>query len=285
MTPTPPPLPPPNAPPGEPAGVPPGRPPLDYLRVGIEQRPNTPATAGLICGVLLFVPYVAGIAAILLGRAGRRRADELGGRGRRAAQAAVVLGVINLALAVLLTAASFPARAHARRKAMQIQCMSNMRQLSIAMMMYAQDSRGAVPPNLDVLLKYLGGPPAVATVCTCPEAAKHMVPPASTGFGTKYSYVYVAPPVQRLAQIRSPANEPAVYEPLANHGGRGANVAYWDGHVEWHNAAAAQALIAKIQVAQAALHQAATAPAIAPATRPTIPPGPESSTPLEEGGL
>ena len=54
----------------------------------------------------------------------------------------------------------------------------------------------------------------------------------------------------RLAQIRSPANVVAAYEPLANHGGRGANFVYWDGHAEWHPAARAQQLIAQIQATQ-----------------------------------
>ena len=35
------------------------------------------------------------------------------------------------------------------------------------------------------------------------------------------------------------------------NGGRGINVVYWDGHVEWHNAAQAQAIIAQAQAAQA----------------------------------
>ena len=274
----------PTPPQPQPPAGPQDPPPLDYVRAGVERPPNVPAIAGLIFGLLLFVPYLAGIAALVFGRAGLARADELGGRGRRAARAAVVLGMINLVLAVALTAASFPAIARARRKAEQIRCASNMRQLSMAMMMYAQDNGGAVPPHLDVLQKYLGAAPAFAGVCTCPEAAKHAVPPASTGSGTKYSYVYVLPPVARLAQIRSSSTTPAAYEPLANHGGRGANVVYWDGHVEWHYAATAQALIAKIQAAQAARQFPQTAPANVPSTQPATQPGPEFPTPLDEGG-
>ena len=227
----------------------PERPPLDYVPVQAT-RSNIPATLGLVCGVLLFVPFASGIAAVVLGRLGLRRADELYGRGRRTAQAAVVLGLINLVLSVLLVAASFPAVGRARRQAMQVKCASNMRQIAMAVMMYAQDHRGMAPPNLDLVQNYLG-PGWGPVVCTCPDAANHGVPPAAVGRGTTYSYVYVPPAVPRLSQIPRAASTPMAYEPLANHAGRGINVVYWDGHAEWHNTAQAQALIARLRAAQA----------------------------------
>jgi prepilin-type processing-associated H-X9-DG protein len=249
---TPPPLPPPL----------PERPALDYVARQSEQS-NVPAVVGLIFGVLLFVPFVFGAAAVVLGRMGIRRADELQGRGRRAAKAAVVLGVVNLVLSVLLVAASFPAVGRARRQAMQVKCASNMRQIAFAVMMYAQDNRGMAPPNLDLVQRYFG-PGGGPVVCTCPDAADHGVSPAAVGRGTSYSYLYVAPAVPRLSQIPRAASTPMAYEPLANHGGRGINVVYWDGHVEWHNAAQAQVLIAQLRAAQAK----ATAPAAPPAQSP-----------------
>ena len=254
---------------------------LDYVGVGPEQ--NGTAVAALICGVLVFVPYVAGVAAILLGRRGLLRAGELSGRGRGKAKAAVVLGVINLALSVLLTAAAFPAMAHARRKANEMRCASNLRQLSVAMLMYAQDNRGFLPPDFDAVQKYLGPPLNAAVVCTCHEASAQGLAPASVGLGTKYSYIFVPPPAPRLAQIGSPATVPAAYEPLANHGGRGINVVYWDGHVQWHPAPAAQRLIAQIQATQSALPQPAAGPTSAPATQPI--PARVIESPLPRGGL
>ena len=266
MTTSTPPLPP---PPGRPEAEPPQR--LNYVPIGPERQTNAPATAGLVCGMLLFVPFVAGIAAILLGRRGLLRAGEIGGRGRRAAKAAVVLGVINLALSVLLAAASVPLAVQARRRALQHECGSRLRQLGMAAFMYAQDHRGAVAPNLDALQTYLGPGGAATAVCTCPEAGTHGVPPATVGLTITYSYVYVVPPVTRIVQIRSPATVPCLYEPLANHGGRGINVLYWDGHVEWHDAASAQKLIAQIQATQSILPQPIVPTTEVPTTAPAAP--------------
>ena len=287
MTTLPPPVPPPQeqtprppAPPSPrdpPATAPP---PLEYVSAEPARQANAPAAAALACGVLLFIPFVTGVAAIILGRRGMLRAGELGGRGRRAARAAVVLGVINLILSVLLTAASVPALMMARRHAMQNQCMSNLRQLGLAMYMYAQDNRGFVPPNLDALQKYFGGGAAGAAVCTCPEGAAHGVPPASVGAVMKYSYVYVAPPDPRLWRIASPATTPAAFEPLTNHRGRGANVLFWDGHVEWLEGAAARR-VAQLQAAQPALPRPVGPQAQAPTTAPA-PAAPQEESLLPE---
>ena len=256
-------MPPPLPPPGSSE-----RPPLDYVGPYPGGQWNTPATASLVCALLLFVPYATGIAAVVLGRKGLTRADETGGRGRSIARAGFVLGVINICLWVLLTIAAVPATMQARRQAMAVKCASNIRQLGMAMTMYTAENKGFLPPNLDVCIgRYMTG----AAACTCPEAAHHAAPPASSGAFGNYSYVYVPPPVARMSQFRSPTTVVAAYEPLANHGGRGSNFVFWDGHVEWHGPARAQQLIAQIQATQAAppaLPRRGAAPATAPSAAP-----------------
>jgi hypothetical protein len=128
--------------------------------------------------VLVCVPFLSGIAALVLGRLGLARADEMFGRGRRVAQAAIVLGMINLVLSFMVAAASFPAMGRARQRAREVQCASNLRQLSMAMFMYASGNKGSVPPDLDALLPFLG-PTGAAAICTCPDAAAHRAPPGS----------------------------------------------------------------------------------------------------------
>jgi Domain of unknown function (DUF4190) len=66
----------------------------------VEVRPGGPwsvaALAGFACGILLIIPFIAGIAAIVLGVMGLRETREPSVRGRRLAIAAIVLGLVNI---------------------------------------------------------------------------------------------------------------------------------------------------------------------------------------------
>src|SRR4051812_4376732 len=54
----------------------------------------------------------------------------------------VVVGIIAILVAILL-----PALVKAREKAIRVSCMSNLHQVDIGLVMYAQDFRGQVPPG------------------------------------------------------------------------------------------------------------------------------------------
>ena len=56
----------------------------------------------------------------------------------------VVIGIIALLISILL-----PSLAGARQAAISIKCMSNLRQIVTASMMYANDNRGILPPGAD----------------------------------------------------------------------------------------------------------------------------------------
>src|SRR5687768_11081506 len=76
---------------------------LQYARTEPwKQQSNPLATASLVMGVLLFVPFLTSAAAVVLGRLGLKRAGEVGGAGRGPAKAGLVLGFIGLGLWVVL---------------------------------------------------------------------------------------------------------------------------------------------------------------------------------------
>jgi prepilin-type processing-associated H-X9-DG protein len=221
-----------------------------YARRGAGNRP---ATVALVFGIVgVFTPFVASIVAILLGRRGIRRAAEApDGGGGGVARTAILLGAAGLLFWTMAALVSIPILARIRRNAQLVACMSNMRQLSVNIHMYAMSNQGYLPPTLDALAKSTMIP---NRLLQCPAAAASGAAPGSSGsFGTS-SFIYVGAG-RRLQSLRNPPNTPLLYEPLRNHGNR-INVAYADGHV---------ATLSGTQAAQL-LKQVTNAPA------PTAPP-------------
>src|SRR5205823_5856353 len=81
-----------------------------------------------------------------LSRAAHRRR-----RGRRLAVAGLVLGCLGLALAALFVA-SIPAHLRGMEMAHRVRCAANLRQIGMAIVAYANENRGALPPRLEEVL-------------------------------------------------------------------------------------------------------------------------------------
>lgn len=107
---------------------------------------NRNASRALLFALLSFIPFVPGILAIRYGRRGLSDADaDPKLNGRVAARAGTIIGVVSVTVWTVLSILAVPAMVHARRQAIRVQCMSQLRQMGMAAMMYANGNRGVFP--------------------------------------------------------------------------------------------------------------------------------------------
>src|SRR3954470_15477797 len=192
---------------------------------------NVNASRALVWALLGFLPFVPGMLAVRYGRRGVADAaadPRIGGRSK--ARVAQVIGVVSLCAWVLFAVAAVPAVMRARRAAQRVQCMSQLRQISVATMMYATANRGFAPTTLDDLV---AGKFLPASMLNCPATVGDPTkPPAATGAYGKYGYVYLGGG-RSIIGMRNASGLALAYEPPTNHAEGGVNVAFFDGHVEW----------------------------------------------------
>lgn len=170
--------------------------------------------------------------------------------------------LVVIAIIAILAAILFPVFARAREKARQSACSSNLKQLGLAMMMYAQDYDESTPLGYSGLGWWTGTwkervHPYVKNyqLYQCPSQPLSLPP---GGYGTYGINAYIGEAVSSvtLAQVQRPAETFAigengdgdwVIEPngaycsppwpqpgwVQAHHNEGANFAYLDGHVKW----------------------------------------------------
>jgi predicted Zn finger-like uncharacterized protein/prepilin-type processing-associated H-X9-DG protein len=197
---------------------------------GAHVRSNPLAIASLICGCFLCLPLVPGIAAIITGTLGMRRARDPAVTGKGMAIAGLTLGILNVVLWCayfgLIFAIMVPSMGMARQTANQVKCSSNLRQIGLALITYANQNRGAFPDTIEELVA-VPGRGLTSAVYDCPTTPR--APPRTNSpqaLSGKIEYTYVA---KGLLNTASPTTVLA-YEPVANHG-TGCNVLYADGTV------------------------------------------------------
>jgi prepilin-type processing-associated H-X9-DG protein len=225
---------------------------LDYKT---PAPPAAPAdlfgVAGLVCTFLFFVAVVLShggrdpaktvaeiavfllpLAAVWLGLASKWRPFAARPPTKRIATAAVWLGSVQLL--VVLTLLMFGSgRSHGDGN--RVKCASNLRQIGLAMQMYANDFRGQIPPNLETTLVTQD---LTSEVFTCPSSDDERAHgPTTQAMLQEFrkpghcSYVLASP---RPATSNAATKDHVLaYEPLTNHNGDGTNVLFGDGHVEW----------------------------------------------------
>ncbi len=127
------------------------------------------AIASLVCGVLGFLclPALAGVA---LGIVALVKIDRSRGqlRGRGLAIAGICVSGLML-IAIVLSAMLLPALSRAKARAMEINCVSNLKQIDLAARIYASDHQEVFPPDFLSMSNELTTP----KVLVCPADSKH----------------------------------------------------------------------------------------------------------------
>ena len=224
-TPTDPPLPPQEPPPPQ------QQQPLPVMGYATPAPSNQAAVLSFIFGLLLVIPLLPGVLAIVFGRRGLKVAKEHGAGRSGLARLGIVLGAVNLVLSAAMAATLPFALINVRRQAMTVGCLSNLRSLGQATMIYAASNRGFLPPTIDHVAATVPGAVG-ARLFVCPACAGNAAkPPVITGTTVTSNYFYVAP-APRLSQIRQGARVVLAYEPPTNHDNRSMNVLFADGHAE-----------------------------------------------------
>jgi len=141
------------------------------------------------------------------------------------------VGATAMGVAILL-----PALNKSREMANRVQGASNLRQIGMASILYANDNNGAAPPDLGALL------PQGLTVNVFVSASSGTAIPDAIRDGTleqqsawvkeHSDYVYVKP-AGKITEATP--DTPLAYEKVGIHGNDGVNILYADGHVEFQN--------------------------------------------------
>ena len=147
--------------------------------------------------------YISGVGVALAGAIGL-------GKSRSGTLAVITLPWL-LCFAVLLAAFSFPTGRSLHELEDRLDCASNLRQVYLALKMYAEEHDDQLPPRVDAILNpYLGG---CKELLHCPNAE------ANEPYGYHPS-----------ARIGSPAV--LMWDQVSNHA-NGRNVLFADGEVKW----------------------------------------------------
>ena len=149
-----------------------------------------------------------------------------------------------LAAQPLMVSILLPSLTRAREKANQVKCASNMRQLGMCMILFANDHKGKYPDNLGSLMDE-GVAPEVFLCPSeqAPQGSWKNLPADQQRqwVNTNSQYIYVGKGLNMSVNPETPV----LYEDPQHHAGEGANVLFADGHVEFIVAGNLEAILGK----------------------------------------
>jgi len=121
------------------------------------------AVASLVLGILAVPTFgLTGLFGLVLGIVALIKINRNQGqlRGTGFAIAGMSISGMMLLMLPIMAAMLLPALAKAKSRAQQISCMNNVKQLNLALIMYAQDNQGKFPPAdrwCDLIKQYTAG--------------------------------------------------------------------------------------------------------------------------------
>ncbi|MFO8011956.1 MAG: DUF4190 domain-containing protein [Phycisphaerae bacterium] len=181
-------------------------------------RPLRGIAGAMATQLLAFLPAIA-FGWLALRRIGRSSGTL---RGRGSAVAGIVLAFLGLAVAGLWANTIIGALEEANRAA----CRSNVIQISHACLRFAKAHDGTMPDSLATLCKE---DPYLTNMLWCPSTGHW--DPAPENVDAQADYIYAG--AGHHIHEAEPSTIPILWDRPGNHGGKGGNVAYLDGHVQW----------------------------------------------------
>ncbi len=143
-----------------PQGVPAAPPPLQRIPSSANPPASGLAIASLVCGILsvTFVPFLAGIPAVICGHAAlgriRRAAGTIGGGGM--ALAGLIIGYLSFVLIIpivaIIAGIALPVFSEVQLRGKQTKSLSHAKQIALGCLIYAQDHERSFPKVLDELV-------------------------------------------------------------------------------------------------------------------------------------
>jgi prepilin-type processing-associated H-X9-DG protein len=163
-----------------------------------------------------------------------------------------LLVFLSLAICVLAVGWLLNPQIGSREQSPRVKCASNLRQIGLAIQMYANENKGQPPPDLGTVLVTQD---LTSEVFVCPSSADERAGGPTTQAILQdlakpghCSYILASPLPGNWSAVTP--DHVVVYEPLNNHGSAqngGANVLFGDGHAEWMPKVQVDYLVAELK--------------------------------------
>ncbi|HUK81434.1 MAG TPA: DUF4190 domain-containing protein [Verrucomicrobiae bacterium] len=196
-------------------GQPPPVPPVSHA-----PKTSGLAVASLVLGILgltCLLPILGPILAVIFGIVALNQIGKSRGgvTGQGQAIAGLILGGVGLFMIPILAAMLLPALNSAREKARLIQCMGNVKQIGLAIDLYAGAHNGKIPRTFDDLRQYSSN---LDKLLICPSAKDTSHPSYQIMLGGQQ---WKSPEIDSIVVVESASNHRI-----------GHHVLYDDGHIE-----------------------------------------------------